>query len=66
MKPTHKLKEGDTVFLQFHGTPKPIFSEEGDFWVNVQVVDALENDLYIVKPVSGHGCKVVSIKRLFY
>lgn len=56
MNTAHTLKEGDTVVLEITGT----------FEVNVQVVDVLENNLYRVKPISGHGDKVVSISELFY
>ncbi len=61
MNTTNILKEGDTIVLV-----EPAFSLEGVFEVNVQVVDVLENNLYRVKPISGHGCKVVSISELFF
>jgi len=66
MKPRHILKEGDTVVLKLKGTNHPTYTAEGSFEVNVQVVDVLEKNLYRVKPISGHGCKVVSISQLFY
>ena len=66
MKPRHILKEGDTVVLKMAGSQKPTYTAEGSFEVNVQVVDVLEKNLYRVKPISGHGCKVVSITNLFY
>ena len=66
MKATHKLKEGETVVLKITGKHCGIYTAEGSFEINVQVVDVLENDLYRVKPISGHGCKVVNISNLFY
>ncbi len=66
MKPRHILKEGDTVVLKMDGCKQPIYTAEGVFEVNVQVVDVLEKNMYRVKPISGHGCKVVNISQLFY
>lgn len=66
MKPRHILKEGQTVVLNLSGNHGKVYTAEGRFEVNVQVVDVLEGNLYRIKPISGTGCKVVSIKDLFY
>jgi hypothetical protein len=66
MKANHILKEGDTVVLKMDGNKQPFHTAEGVFEVNVQVVDAMENHLYRVKPISGFGCRVVNISQLFY
>jgi len=63
---SNTLKEGAVVVLEMTGNQEPVHTSEGVFEINVQVVDVLENNLYRVKPISGHGCKVVSISELFY
>lgn len=69
MKISRKLNEGELVVLKFpkYGPPfKSTGCNVNVFEVNVQVVDFVAGDLYRVRPVSGHGCKVVSIEDLFF
>jgi hypothetical protein len=66
MKNNWQLHEGETVVLAMSGKCPPVYTAEGRFEVNVQVVDVLEKDLYRVKPISGTGCKVVHISQLFF
>lgn len=60
-----KLKEGDRVTYQILGRRIKGRDFENSFEVNVTIVEVLAGDRYRIKPVSGYGSRVVSIKNLF-
>ena len=57
----HKLKEGERVFTQ-----EVHMGVIGAWNVEVEIVDVLEDNTYRIRPVAGHGTKVVHILQLFF
>lgn len=65
MKKIHKLLKGERVVYKILGLRKKGRDYEPAFEVNVTIMDVLSGDMYRIKPVSGYGSRVVSIKNLF-
>jgi hypothetical protein len=63
MENDQKLEEGQEVVFQEASFSQSKFL----IWeVNVQIVEILTNDMYRIRPVSGHGTRYVHISQLFH
>lgn len=60
-----KLLKGDKVVYQIQGRRIKGRDFENSFEINVTIEEVMAGDKYLIKPVSGYGTRVVSIKNLF-